>query len=224
MNQLNPIFQNVLSWLVTLLVPLILLMTAFRLLLTPVFVQVEYRTPNFPADSFGFTQDDRLRWAPIALAYLLNDADVSFLGDLTFDDGGQVYNERELSHMVDVKDLVVIGLKVWYALLALLLALGVWAWRAGWWRDFSLMLASGGKLTMFLLTAMIVFVFINFNQLFTSFHRIFFQGDTWLFLFSDTLIRLFPMRFWRDAFILAGSLTFLGGAALWYYFERRPLK
>ncbi len=41
------------SWLirlVTVLVPLLLILTSVRLLLTPLFVQLEYRTPNFPAD------------------------------------------------------------------------------------------------------------------------------------------------------------------------------
>jgi uncharacterized membrane protein len=43
---------------------------------------------------------------------------------------------------------------------------------------------------------------------------LFFTGDSWLFLYSDTLIRLFPMRFWQDAFLFAGALDVLGGLAL----------
>ena len=74
---------------------------------------------------------------------------------------------------------------------------------------------------MGLVLAMILYLAINFRQLFTNFHRIFFEGDTWLFKFSDTLIRLFPMQFWQDAFIAAGALTFLGGLALWFLFEKR---
>jgi uncharacterized membrane protein len=37
----------------------------------------------------------------------------------------------------------------------------------------------------------------------------FFEGDTWLFLYSDTLIRLFPERFWLTAFIGIGAGTLL---------------
>jgi hypothetical protein len=35
-----------------------------------------------------------------------------------------------------------------------------------------------------------------------------------LFLFSDTLIRLFPLRFWQDAFLLAALIALGGGIAL----------
>ena len=74
---------------------------------------------------------------------------------------------------------------------------------------------------MMLIAALILFVLVAFTQVFTLFHRVFFEGNTWIFLFSDTLIRLFPIRFWQDAFIFAGVLTFGGGWALWYFLEKR---
>lgn len=222
MNSLPPIIQSLLNWLVTLLTPLALLMTVLRFLLTPMFVQIEYRTPNFPPDPYGFTQDERLKWSAYALDFLLNEEGEDYLGDLEFEDSSPLYDERELKHMVDVKVLVQAGLKVWYGILSFLILLGVWAWRAGWWSEYKMMLASGGKFTMVLILGLILLVFINFDQVFTGFHRIFFEGDTWLFYYSDTLIRLFPIRFWRDAFITAGVLTFGGAFALWYFFERKP--
>jgi uncharacterized membrane protein len=53
-----------------------------------------------------------------------------------------------------------------------------------------------------------------FDVFFTWFHGLFFEGDSWLFLFSDTLIRLFPIRFWEDAFLLAAVIALGGGLAL----------
>lgn len=48
---------------------------------------------------------------------------------------------------------------------------------------------------------------LNWGDFFTTFHRIFFEGDTWTFPLSDTLIRLFPMRFWIDvAIVIVGPL------------------
>jgi hypothetical protein len=35
-----------------------------------------------------------------------------------------------------------------------------------------------------------------------------------MFLYSDTLIRLFPLRFWQDVFLFAGIITIGGGLAL----------
>jgi len=202
------------GWLVTVLVPVVLILAAVRLLLTPAFVRLEYLTPNFPPDAYGFTLEDRLHWAPLALTYLLNDADVSFLGDLRFADGSPVYDSRELHHMADTKRLVRVVLWVWYGTLAVLLGLGIWAWRAGWWLEFRRGLARGGWLTVALVVLVIGVALLSFGPLFVIFHRLFFEGDTWLFDRSTTLIRLFPMRFWRDAFVLVGGLALTGGLAL----------
>lgn len=217
----NTYLRTILTWLVTLIIPLALILTGVRMLLTPVFIQVEYHMPNFPVDTYGMTQEERLKWAPVALDYLLNDEGISFLGDLSFEDGSPMFNERELQHMVDVKVLTSKVLNVWYIVLGLLFVLGMWAWRGEWVRDFRSAVARGGILTMALLGSLIFFLMINFRQMFTAFHRIFFEGDSWLFLFSDTLIRLFPMRFWQDAFILVGAFSFLGGLVLWFFLGRR---
>ena len=53
-----------------------------------------------------------------------------------------------------------------------------------------------------------------FFRFFAGFHSLFFEGDSWLFLFSDTLIRLFPIRFWQDAFLFAALIALGGGLAL----------
>jgi len=210
-----------LPWLITLLIPFALIGLAIRVLLSPVFYRVEYNMPYFPPDQYGFTKADRLKWAPYAVNYLINDADISYLGDLQFDDGTPLYNERELSHMVDVKVLTQAALRAWYVTLALLLALGTWAWFGGWWDGYRLGLMRGGWLMVGLAVAIalivVVGILINpniFFSFFAGFHSLFFEGDSWLFKFSDTLIRLFPIRFWQDAFLWAAVIALGGGVAL----------
>jgi integral membrane protein (TIGR01906 family) len=210
-----------LSWLITILIPLVLIGLAIRVLLSPIFYRIEYSMPYFPSDKYGFTQQDRLKWAPYAVNYLVNDADISYLGDLKFDDGMPLYNERELSHMVDVKVVTQGALRVWYVTLAVLLALGVWAWFGGWWDSYRLGLMRGGWLMVGLAVVIGLIVVIGiainpnvFYSFFTGFHTLFFEGDSWLFLFSDTLIRLFPIRFWQDAFLWAAVIALGGGVAL----------
>ena len=44
--------------------------------------------------------------------------------------------------------------------------------------------------------------------------NLFFTGNSWLFYYSDTLIRLFPIRFWQDAFLLAAVVALGGGLGL----------
>jgi integral membrane protein (TIGR01906 family) len=208
--------QRVLGWLVAILVPVALLLTSARLMLTPAFVAVEYRMPGFPEDPYGLTQEQRLEYAPIALEFLLNGEGIDFLADLRFADGSPLFEERELSHMVDVKVLTQQLLAVWYGLLVVLLGLGVWAWRADWLPVYRRMLSRGGQFTAGLILLLLLYVALNFQKLFVAFHRIFFEGDTWLFSFSDTLIRLFPMRFWQDVFIFLGLVTLLGAGLLWW--------
>lgn len=213
--------NSVLSWLVSILVPLALIGLAIRVLLSPVFYQVEYSMPYFPPDDYGFTKADRLQWAPYAVNYLINNAEISYLGDLKFDDGKPLYNERELSHMKDVKRVTQGALRVWYLSLALLAVLGAWAWFGGWWDSFRLGLMRGGWLMVGLAVTIGVIVAVGivvdpnvFDRFFVAFHGLFFEGNTWLFLFSDTLIRLFPIRFWQDAFLWAAAIALGGGAAL----------
>jgi integral membrane protein (TIGR01906 family) len=210
-----------LSWLVSILVPIALIGFGLRVLLTPLFLRVEYNMPYFPPDEYGFTKEDRLKWAPYALDYLVNNEVISYLGDLKFEDGTPLYNERELSHMDDVKRVTQGALSVWYISLALLALLGVWAWFGKWWPDYRLGLMRGGWLMVGLALAIglivVVGIVLNPNvfwNFFAGFHSLFFEGDSWLFLYSDTLIRLFPIRFWQDAFLLAAVIALGGGVAL----------
>ncbi len=212
---------TILSWLVTLLIPVALIGLGLRVLLTPLFLQVEYNMPYFPPDDFGFTKQDRLKWAPYALNYLTNSADISYLGNLKFEDGKPIYNERELSHMSDVKRVTQGALRVWYGTLALLLLLGAWAWFGQWWQTYRLGLMRGGWLMVGLAVAigLIVVVGIAINpdvfwNFFAGFHHLFFSGNSWIFEYSDTLIRLFPIRFWEDAFLWAAIIALAGGIGL----------
>lgn len=212
---------RLLSWVVTLLIPVALTMSVVRLMLTPLYIQVEYRTPGFPPDPYGFSMAERLEYADIARRYLLNTAGIEFLGDLRFEDGSPLYNDRELQHMIDVKNVVKVALNVWYLSLIALLGMGIWAGLAGWGREYRAGVGRGGWLTLILLGTILVLVLLSFGVVFVAFHNVFFAPGTWTFNFSDTLIRLFPERFWRDIFLYVGGLTMAGGLFLGLFFGRR---
>jgi len=74
--------------------------------------------------------------------------------------------------------------------------------------------ARGGWLTAGLLGMILLLSIVSFQALFTNFHLVFFEGDSWLFYYSDTLIRLFPIRLWQDVFIVFGVSTLAGGILL----------
>jgi integral membrane protein (TIGR01906 family) len=202
------------SYLITILIPIFLLMTSIRLLLFPLYSMVEYQRPGFPADMYGFSLQDRLKWSQVSLDYLTNGAGIEFLQNQKLDANTPLYNERELSHMLDVKNLVQVMLIVWPLIGIVILCIGVFSMRGGWLDQFWLAVSRGGWAAVCFIVAILVAVLVSFNALFTGFHRIFFSGDTWLFLYSDSLIRLFPMPYWQDAFIVMGALVLLGGFTL----------
>jgi integral membrane protein (TIGR01906 family) len=205
---------RILGWVVTVLLPLVVLMVSVRLLITPLYARVEYRMPGFPEDPYGFTLEDRLKWSAPAIEYLVNSEGINYLGDLAFDDGEPIYNSSELSHMADVKT-VVTGMRIALAALMVgLLAITVIAVRKGWRDSFLLALRRGGWGVLGLIATILILLVVNFDQLFTWFHQMFFTSGTWQFYTSDTLIRLFPMRFWQDAFIAVGLISVVIGLLL----------
>lgn len=214
------LMRNILNGLAAILVPIILVLLAVRILLSPVFIQIEYRLPGFPPDPYGFTFEDRLYWGNISRVYLLNWEGIDYLADQQLDPSTPLYNQRELQHMLDVK--VVVRGAMWVLWVAVLLEIGIWYlnYRGEDSQGYRLGVSKGGWLTTLLIVSVLVYLALNFNSLFTNFHRIFFEGDSWLFQYSDTLIRLFPLRFWRDAFIWIAVMSLAGGIGLGYFFGK----
>lgn len=188
--------------------PVLLVLLAVRLVMTPLFLQFEYNRADFPADPYGFTREDRFTYAPYALDYLLNGAGIEYLGDLKFEDGGALYNADELRHMRDVK--TVTQMAFGGALVGGMLAIGagVYLLRRNAER-LRRALFFGALLTLAMVAAIIIVAVVNWEFFFVTFHQLFFQSGTWYFPTSDTLIRLFPEQFWFDAALVIGGITVL---------------
>jgi len=204
-----------LSWLVTMSVPIVLTMVLVRLLTFRWYPAWEYGRAGFPEDPYGLSQEDRLRLAQASIRFLNIPGPTTVLADLELLDGMPAYNERELDHMDDVKR-VYSGLTLVAA--GFLVASGVSAWqlarsddRCAVWQG----LIRGAVLTLALLVALGSWMLVAFDRFFTLFHGVFFQPGTWTFFYTDTLIRLFPFRFWEDAGLLvAGGVTLVALALL----------
>lgn len=202
--------RRILSWIITLSVPIVLTMALVRLLTFPWYPAWEYGRAGFPQDAYGLEQQDRLRLAQASIRFLNIPGPTSILQDLELPDGTPAYNERELGHMDDVKRVyngltllavgcfVVGGLSIWQ--------LGRLGERCERWTG----LIKGAMLTLILLVSLGVWMLLSFDRFFTLFHGVFFQPGTWLFYTSDTLIRLFPLPFWEHAgLFVAGGVTLL---------------
>lgn len=207
----------------TILLPVVLVLGSVRLMMTPLWVQIEYSRPGFPEDVFGFTTEERLTYAPLAIEYLLNDAGIDFLGDAQSLDRRMLYTVRELEHMHDVKVVTQVAFQVLLVATIVAVVIGAVllrrpATRAHFWRA----LRDAGLITLGAIAAIVIGAVLAWNAFFTAFHNLFFADGTWQFLYSDTLIRLFPEQFWFDTALVIGVLTGVG-ALLFVVLGRRQL-
>lgn len=217
---------RLLQWLAVLALPVLLVGGDLRVVTGHWFVRWEYGKARFPADSFGLSTEERIHLAQVCQDYLTGDQDISLLADLRLPGGDPAFNERELRHMVDVQA-VYRGVTIAGVAAALLWTGGIAALLVlDHTRDVvSAALLHGSLLTLGLLVAVGVFMALSWGAFFTAFHRLFFEGDSWIFSHSDTLIRLFPIRFWRDvAATIVGLLlveAVIVGAVGWLWGAQR---
>jgi len=207
-------WMSIPGFIITLIVPFFLVLSAARIVANPFYLDYEYNQPSFPADPYGFTTQDRLKWGKLSLEYLFNQAGPEFLSAVKLHDGSPLYNEREMSHMIDVKKVVQSGLVAWYVIIAVIVLVGILTFRSGWKQTFWKSVERGGYLTILLILLVLLAVALNFDQFFASFHQLFFTSGSWLFYASDTLIRLFPIKLWSDGFTFTGILTLTGAILL----------
>ncbi|MGV3016602.1 TIGR01906 family membrane protein [Rothia sp. 88186D007BW] len=198
--------------LIALAVPVLITMVAVRAVASPAFLWLEYHRPGFPADSYGFDTQERLRLGSYGLDYILNFAPHTYLADITTG-GNAAFLASEVEHMTDVKRVMLISIT--FALIMLVLALlsaRTLRLRAPGVLRSSLF--TGAWLTLALLVGLGVAGAIGWEAFFTTFHEVFFPQGNWQFRMSDTLIRLYPPQFWVDAAATAGALTLLMTAAI----------
>jgi integral membrane protein (TIGR01906 family) len=209
--------KSFLSSLTSILTVLIVPLIFVRILLIPGFPALEYSMPGFPADQYGFSNAERVQWAAYGIQYLVNNTGPEYLADLRFSNDTPVFNEREVSHMLDVKIVVKQVLNVLLAALILHLVLGVVAWRRDWLEAYFQGISRGGWFLLALIVTLGLLAITSFSQFFTAFHAVFFEGDSWLFSYSDTLIRLYPIRFWQDVVLYVfGGAVLAGGMLGWF--------
>lgn len=219
-----PLIREISRSLLTLAVPVVLTLLSVRLVMTPLFYQFEYHRTGFPEDFYGFTLEDRLNYAPYPIHYLLSDEDISYLADLRLPLSKCVgaragaadcamYNTSELRHMRDVKALTQAAFLVGVLAALMGAAAVIFLWRHNR-QVLRKALITGSLLTWGLLAAIVIGALVSWDTFFTGFHTMFFEGGTWRFAYSDTLIRLFPEQFWFDAAITIGGITAAGAGLI----------
>jgi integral membrane protein (TIGR01906 family) len=204
----KPVLPRVMQVLLAVFFPVVLLVLAVRAVTSPLFLWVEYHRPGFPGDGYGFNADDRMTYGSYAVDYLSNWSGPRYLGELVNRSGEKLFQDGEVSHMADVK-LVILSAFGAGALLAILCIVAIIYLRRRSNGGVRRGLFAGSIITLVLIIGLGVLAFLGWEQFFTEFHRIFFASGTWTFALQDTLIRLFPGQFWIDAGIVIAALVLL---------------
>ena len=194
--------------LIAVVVPPMLVVNGFRVLATDTFVRWELGRDGFPQDRYGLTHDQREALALTGLESIRPGSEgIVLLERATLPDGSQAFDQRELSHMRDVRTLFGAALRgqLVAALVIAALALGLARTRLRTVVPRGLL--AGALLTLAIAVLAVPFILLGFEDFFTRFHEVFFHGDSWRFSNTDTLIRLYPDRFWQDVSRLAAAIT-----------------
>jgi integral membrane protein (TIGR01906 family) len=213
MNLISPRVASVLQWVIALLMPIVLTLGSLYYFMSPQFIEWQYARPDFPPAQL-FTPDARLYNSVETLRYTRGEISEQDLVNL------HVYNDREIKHLVDVYK--VTGVVFIVEPIALLIMLGslFLLWRTETTRSQAARgLFYGGIFTFIFIGAIGLFAVFAFDSFFVTFHHVFFEGDTWLFNYTDSLIQFYPVEFWTTTvygialFVLLGAIiaTALGG-------------
>lgn len=195
---------------VTLTIPVFVLSVTVWIMIQPQFMRLEYARGDFPADRYGWSHDQRLRLAQVPYAFLnqwRSPAEAIALLDGQEDPETQepLYRERELTHMLDVKRLTDAA-RVIAAVLGASYVLLLWRARKSHARSARLALGVARGATVALLLVIVMGFLLtgfSFSSVFTAFHKTFFSAGSWTFAPSSTLIRLYPVVFWKHMALYA---------------------
>lgn len=201
--------------------PFFLALTSILPLISRPFLLLQYARPDVPP-STKFSPQQRQAIAEAAFHYPFSNEDISYLANLRGEDGLPLFNERELTHMVDVQVFVHRGLVVDLVLGVLVaVSLGTLASLPRLRANLPGYLFAASLVAPGLALVALVVVPLQFQWFMITFHRLFFIGDSWLFPRTDTLIQLFPEQFWFNAvqtwllLVIAESAAIAVGSYLW---------
>ena len=196
------IIQNIIYWLFVCCLPVLLITSTICCEVN------ELSLYEYGFDKYEISQDtgiDKIQLRSVAqhlIDYFNLRADTVQITVVKGDEEFNLFNERELIHLSDVRSLI--QLDYWVQrgvfLLIVVCALALFfGFRVGW-RILVRGLFWGSFITMGLMVALAIWAFFGFERLFILFHLVSFTNEYWILdPARDYLIRLFPEGFFYDA-------------------------
>jgi integral membrane protein (TIGR01906 family) len=203
---------KILRWALAFIIPLLIIsgVIAFSFNFQPLY---EYGFHRYDVSRTTGLADGELTKAAHGLIAYFN-SDEEFINVVVQKDGNpiQLFNEREILHLKDVKSLIKFDYAVFViSLLGASVISGIAIFRKQT-RLLAVPVFWGGAITLAVLALVVAVAASNFDAFFTKFHQLSFANDFWLLdPTKDYLIMLFPGGFWQDVSIFIAAL--IGGIA-----------
>ncbi len=201
------------KWLFILTLPALLITATIRLEFSSLWLYTNGFEKYDVSQVTGLDETELEKAARGIVNYYFN-SDEEYISLKVLKDGEpfELFNQREVAHMKDVKALLQLNSRL---LMGTAIYIGIYAgiclfWRKRkYWRNLARGTLIGSSITLGMIVALgIGAVAGDFNQLFLQFHFLAFTNDLWMLdPTTDYLIMLFPEGFWFDAALLFGQIT-----------------
>ncbi|KAA1295513.1 MAG: TIGR01906 family membrane protein [SAR202 cluster bacterium] len=208
------------STLIVLIVPLLLVTTNVRLVADSPYLY-SYGFQKYGIESVTGIEMGQLELAGEKIRdYFSNDQDYLVID---IERQGQkiknLYNQREILHMKDVKNLIqlIYSIQIWSLLLFItLILIGFLSIRLRKFSNVIDPISWGGGLTLGIAAVVGILSLFGFQRLFLFFHLVSFDNDLWILdPTRDYLIMMFPQGFFFDATVFIVVLTLGQALLLW---------
>ena len=208
------------STLIVLIVPLLLVTTNVRLVADSPYLY-SYGFQKYGIESVTGIEMGQLELAGEKIRdYFSNDQDYLVID---IERQGQeiknLYNQREILHMKDVKNLIqlIYSIQIWSLLLCItLILIGFLSIRLRKFSNVIDPISWGGGLTLGIAAVVGILSLFGFQRLFLFFHLVSFDNDLWILdPTRDYLIMMFPQGFFFDATVFIVVLTLGQALLLW---------
>ena len=213
------IFNIILQALFIICAPLLLITTNVRIILNSAIIY-DYGFNKYKIEKYTGIEFEQLQVAGQQIRdYFNNDLDqITINISLHGDNVPNLFNEKEILHMYDVKQLVkMVYLVQLYS--AILLSMGCVFMLFNPSTNGRILtlkyFSRGGMFTFSLVIAVSVLAIIGFDRLFLFFHLVSFSNELWILdPRHDYLIAMFPQGFFFDCTVAIAFLTLLEGGIL----------
>jgi len=221
------ILATIAKWLFILTLPALIITATIRIEFGSLWLYQNGFEKYDVSQTTGLSETELAKAASGIINYYFH-SDEEYINLIVPKDGEpfELFNEREVAHLKDVKALVQLNS---HLLMGTAIYIGVYAgiclfWRRKrYWRNLARATVTGSSITLGMIVALGVGSMVgSFDRLFLQFHFLAFTNELWMLdPARDYLIMLFPEGFWFDVAMLFGQITAgvagtLLGVSAWY--------